>query len=535
LEIILNPAVTNIIYEWKQRLGSPTAEELRELAIALKKVGISTVQCATGFRVAMMMNRLGIREDKFESFMSDTYSECDRLGVGPKRVVSFLEDLLRFSETVSLSKLDEYIESKAQEERVLNQEIEKLKEQKGDLEAQKSVAERQRDMALEDENMTYDNLKWYTSFREELRRLQIPVDDISHLVKIVNGTKQYGYDVEKIVEVFSDSQFLPVELKITKAEVAGLNQELNDLRKEASSLQQTISTYGQLSILGIGIKELRLLHDNITRIAVSNGIPPDQATARFFEDIEKNYDKNLNFESKFNNHQADVHKLKQRESELRSQIMTLQCVGPSLDALFQKGVTEQDIVDIAGLLDSGTSNTGSFGSDTPNRDVTIKGIRSLITELREYGSKKNTLGKISQDVDNLKNQLASLTAEKKDLEADNQGMLLYLSYLRDAAIHLSGFLVSVKYEFTWLASMMGYMIGVEQQKKLQNSDLGGFELLLQRVKGEDMSLPELETLIAKLAEILLGKLESNNNDDSHESNIAKIKQSLSEVLVELTK
>ena len=488
----------------------------------------------------MMTNRLGIREDKFESFMLDIYSECDRLGVGPGRVASFLEDLLQFSETVSLSKLDEYIESKAQEERVLNQEIEKLKEQKGDLEAQKSVAGEERDMALEDENMTYDKLKWYTSLRRELRSLQIPVSDISQLVKIVNGIKQYGYDVKKLVEVFSDSQFLPNELKITKAEVAGLNQELNDLRKEASSLKQTISTYGQLSILGIGIKELMLLHDNITRIAVSNGIPPDQASARFFEDIEKNYGENLNFESKLNKLQADIHKLRQRESELRSQIMTLQQVGPSLTVLFQKGVTEQDIVDIAELLDSGTSSTYSFGSDTHNRDVTIKGIRPLITELREYGSKKNTLGKISQDVDDLKNQVASLTAEKKDLETDNQGMLLYLSYLGDAASHLSGFSVSLKNEFTWLASMMGYMIcmlnlGVEQQKKLQNSDHSGFELLLERVKGEDMSLPELKTLTEKLVVILLGKLESDNNDDSHESNIAKIKQSLSEALVELTK
>ena len=52
-----------------------------------------------------------------------------------------------------------------------------------------------------------------------------------------------------------------------------------------------------------------------------------------------------------------------------------------------------------------------------------------------------------------------------------------------------------------------------------------------------MSLLELKTLIAKLAEILLGKLERNNNsnDDSHDTNNAKIKQSLSQVLVELTK
>ena len=80
-------------------------------------------------------------------------------------------------------------------------------------------------------------------------------------------------------------------------------------------------------------------------------------------------------------------------------------------------------------------------------------------------------------------------------------------------------------------------LGAERQKKLQDSDPGEFEPLLQRAKGEDMSLLELKTLIAKLAEILLGKLERNNNsnDDSHDTNNAKIKQSLSQVLVELTK
>jgi hypothetical protein len=70
---------------------------------------------------------------------------------------------------------------------------------------------------------------------------------------------------------------------------------------------------------------------------------------------------------------------------------------------------------------------------------------------------------------------------------------------------------------------------------LQDSDPREFEPSLQPATGEDMSLPELKILIAKLAEILLGKLESKDNDDSHDSNNAKIKQSLTEVLVELTK
>lgn len=227
--------------------------------------------------------------------------------------------------------------------------------------------------------------------------------------------------------------------------------------------------------MGLGIRELRLLQDVITGITVSNGIPPDQATSRFFEDIEKNYENNLNFESKLNNLQAKVHKLNQRESGLRSQIMTLQLVDTSLAELLEKGVTKQDIVDFAELLDS-DSYAGSFGSDTHNRDVTLKGIRSLIIELRKDGSIKNTLGKLSEDIDNLNNQVASLAAEKKDLEADNKRLLLYLSNLRNAASYISGYSVSLKDEFTWLASLTAYMIcmlnrGAEQQKNCKTVTL----------------------------------------------------------------
>jgi len=43
--------VTNIINEWKKGLGSLVADDLRELAVALKKIGITPAQCASGCRV----------------------------------------------------------------------------------------------------------------------------------------------------------------------------------------------------------------------------------------------------------------------------------------------------------------------------------------------------------------------------------------------------------------------------------------------------------------------------------------------------
>jgi hypothetical protein len=48
-------SVTNIINEWRAALGFPTADALRELAVTLRRLGISAAQCALGFRVATLM------------------------------------------------------------------------------------------------------------------------------------------------------------------------------------------------------------------------------------------------------------------------------------------------------------------------------------------------------------------------------------------------------------------------------------------------------------------------------------------------
>ena len=65
---------------------------------ALKKANITPVQCSTGFRVAKIMQRLGITEDQFESFMSDVYDRCQKLQLGPDQIEKYL------TETINLKK-----------------------------------------------------------------------------------------------------------------------------------------------------------------------------------------------------------------------------------------------------------------------------------------------------------------------------------------------------------------------------------------------------------------------------------------------
>jgi hypothetical protein len=68
--------VTNIVKEWKHNLGFSLADDLRELAVTMKRVGITASQCALGFRVAMIMLNMGVKEDDFKSYILDIYNHC---------------------------------------------------------------------------------------------------------------------------------------------------------------------------------------------------------------------------------------------------------------------------------------------------------------------------------------------------------------------------------------------------------------------------------------------------------------------------
>jgi hypothetical protein len=135
-------AVTNIVNEWRRNLGFAAADELRELAVTLKKVGITAAQCALGFRIAAVMLNVGVKEDSFESFILDVYNRCKDIGLSPENISFYLQDLIEFSRTIlPLSKIPEYIKEKTDEKRKLQQEIENIKIQKETLLREKRDAE----------------------------------------------------------------------------------------------------------------------------------------------------------------------------------------------------------------------------------------------------------------------------------------------------------------------------------------------------------------------------------------------------------
>jgi hypothetical protein len=395
-------SVTNIVNEWRAALGFPEADELRELAVTLRRVGITAAQCALGFRIATLMLKIGVKEDSFESFISDVYNRCKDIGLSPRDTASHMADLLEFSKTVPLSKIPDYIKEKTDEKRKLEEKIEDLEVYTEVLQEQKKDAESLRDKALQDERMTSSELKWYTDLKAELGKYGIPIDDITKLAKFVNNLKECEYNVEKTITESLNLEVLRTTHKHLQENIPSLENRKKDLERECSTLEtmiaihnQVLSKYHNLEVMGFGLNQLQFLWTTIREITRENNIDPEEAVTKFLSDVERQYNNKLGFESKIESLRNEVNRLNQEQVILRAGLLSLPLVGPKLVKLTQNGVTEQDIINMAAAFEKYSG----------------KDRESFVSELEHYVGLKSAMQELSKQSDEMKIEVNLLQEE----------------------------------------------------------------------------------------------------------------------------
>jgi cell division protein FtsB len=522
-------AVTNMVNEWRQALGFSTTDGLRELAVTLKKIGITPAQCALGFRAAMTMNRLGVKEDDFESFMSDVYRRSKNLGLTPESIACYLTNLIEFSKTVPFSQISEFIQQKADEKIKFEEETQKLKDQIKILKDEKSTSELRRTSALYEENITTVQLKSYSELKEALGGYGISIDsEIPKFAKVVHGISQKGYDVGEVINEFSDLESVRKEYWSCKLSISCLERKYDDLKQECSTLEehvksynQKLSIYDELQYMGFGLKELKLLRNTINEIAYANKIPTDQAQQKFYKDIEEEYDDKLGFELQLNKLRSEIAIVNINLNVLRTALLAQPLVGPSLQRLFSRGIVEQDIVELANLLERSNAVNGSGSGNSPEID-----IQSLMSGLLQHGGRiKSAIQELSDQADILRNQIGELQRQKQGLDEQNQNMLSIIAYSKPLDVFLNGqdHLFTNDKDNLKILIMFGLIlynlyfryVGLE---KLEDDDLNkSFARLSKdatttiataagREEEEAVSIPELKLDVTKALRVLTAKL-----------------------------
>jgi hypothetical protein len=407
--------VTNIVNEWRNNIGAYVAEDLRELSLSLKKANITPVQCSTGFRVAKIMERLGITEEQFESFMSDVYHRCQKLELGPDQIEKYLLETINISKIVFPSQIPNYINTKKKEIENLHTQIENIQQKISMSNIQKIILEKELNSLADNNSISREAVTWYKNIKNAFENAGIAIDNVSTFIHCLNLMTREGYDIHKILRKFADYEsvdnlqhFHQETIDIHQTKLDELLKKVKFLQEEVNLSQLKLSKIQQLEKIEIGIKELTTLYNIIAEIARENNISPQIAMDKLLDDLE-DYDYILRFKNTLEKNEQVFSHLNIEIENQRRILASQPYTGSLLQSLLGMGLTEQDILEIDSILLS-----GGFDSDHDNNNNIIN-KQSLISDLKKYRNIKLVTNELE-----LKNKKVSKTI----LESEYQKKIL---------------------------------------------------------------------------------------------------------------
>ena len=139
--------------------------------------------------------------------------------------------------------------------------------------------------------------------------------------------------------------------------------------------------YSNLEGMGFGLKELRQLWDMILEIAEANKIHHQEAVPIFLKDVQEQYDSKLGFEVKVNEKRGELALINRELNNSRQSLLFVPLIGPSLSNLLQKGIGDQDIININQLVENSTTKDIDKSNKISSKSEYWK---KLIEELKKY-------------------------------------------------------------------------------------------------------------------------------------------------------
>jgi hypothetical protein len=192
-------------------------------------------------------------------------------------------------------------------------------------------------------------------------------------------------------------------------------------------------------------------------------------------------------------------------------------VGPALQRLFENGIKEQDIIELAivfGLYSSSDSGGGRGGNNPIDK-------QTLINELAKYGSVIAMIHALEQRNDELEKEVASQEAKKNQLNSLNHRMLSSLASSKQITYYFKGIVDSLRDEIVMryvILAYVNYMLNQQFQliPKLDDALSGEFAPILRAAKLETDSRFHYEKR----------NNNSRHNDDDDDDCFRKITQPL---------
>jgi hypothetical protein len=350
-----------------------------------------------------------------------------------------------------ISKVQRYIDQKKKELIDLKNYKKRLENENKRLAVQLNQKRFNLDLIKQEEKYVMYYIDWFYDLKREMwDNYSIDIKDFIRFARAVNNFKNNGFNISMIINECTTSSSLTEKIKTMKGniEILGnqiieLNKSVSSLENEANHYQQTMSKCHELKGMGLGLHQLKQLHGIILEIADANNIPTEEAVSRFLKHVIDQYDNKLGFENIVNEKKDEICLVNRELNKSRQSLWFTPLIGPSLAYLFQKGVSEQDIICISQLVEICTINTdcSNLGVGTQNENSpkdTNNGTRvgnrlecgkQLISELKKYGNITIARKEQQEKRDTIMKEIDEMQKQKQEISVQCQNGIYFIKEL----------------------------------------------------------------------------------------------------------
>src|SRR5918993_4798453 len=414
-------SVSSIKEQWQNSIGAFDAKNLRELGLALKKAGISPIQCANGLRIYNIIKQLGIDDDHLLDFVEKLYNEYKEQGLPPDGLARLVRVINEYPGINSLNEIPKTIKKREQEKINLDAEIyyKKLEIQKLDHEKEKKRKEIQ-DLQEELESFRKEmreekkDFMLFNDVKAELKKHGIPIHILEPLIDVIKIFDDMHFRPLTILSEFSNiNDYRHIvenknnKLKELESHIQNLKSVLDSHEKKIASNQIIVQSLNKLENIGFNASDIKTLERVFSGISEKYGLNKEEIKTLFFRYINR-FNTLLSL-------QQDILEKTDKLSILDSQISSRRKViesQPIVFAILQNlsaGLNENEILAAFNIFKTDLCNNMPYGDRTY--------LERLSKDLNKYPTVRDSLHGLNTKIQVKKSCIEKLAGIKSKLEA----------------------------------------------------------------------------------------------------------------------
>src|SRR5918993_576377 len=416
-------SVSNIIEQWQNKIGVFDAKNLRELGLALKKAGISPVQCANGLRIYNILNQLGIDDDHLFDFLKKLYNESKEQRLLPADLARLVKVINAYPGINSLNELPNKIKKRQQEKINLDAEIyyKKLEIQKLDHEKEKKRKEIQ-DLQEELESFRKEmreekkDFMLFKDAKAELKKHGISIHILEPLIDVIKIFDDMHFRPLAILSEFSDINEYRALVKNKNNELKGLESHVQNLKaildsyeKKIALNQIVVQSLNQLENLGFNASDIKNLHLTFSNVSKKYNLNKKELKNRFIRCMNCYFNDLLPLQKDIWDNITKISILESEISSKRKVIESQPIVFSILQNLVSAGLNEHDIQMAFSIFKTDLCNNMPFGDRTY--------LEGLSKDLNKYPTVRDTLHGLNTKIWIKKSRIEKLAGIKSKLES----------------------------------------------------------------------------------------------------------------------